>query len=158
MLFSVNLYTGCPRRNVPDFGKNFFMLKYSDITQNTLCPKVNSYGDNGQREVWSSGGSTHCTCRLRSLIEVCPWLWCLMTADTSHKLHICFLQATLRCPVSHFTVVRYSAWKPNDNSNMACEFFLLVQFNGFMSLTLMLRALLTLQKPHISLPVLICIW
>ena len=29
------IYTGCPRRNVPDFGRVFLMLKYSDITQNT---------------------------------------------------------------------------------------------------------------------------
>jgi len=28
-------YTGCPRRNVPDFARVFFMLKYNDITQNT---------------------------------------------------------------------------------------------------------------------------
>jgi len=28
-------YTGCPRRNVPDFGRLFLMLKYTDITQNT---------------------------------------------------------------------------------------------------------------------------
>jgi len=28
-------YTGCPRRNVPDFGSVFLMLKYTDITQNT---------------------------------------------------------------------------------------------------------------------------
>jgi len=25
-----------------------------------LCPKLNGYGDTGQRKVWSSGGSTHC--------------------------------------------------------------------------------------------------
>jgi len=25
-------YTGCPRRNVPDFGRVFLMLKYTDIT------------------------------------------------------------------------------------------------------------------------------
>ena len=29
------LYTGCPRRNVPDFERVFLMLKYTDITQNT---------------------------------------------------------------------------------------------------------------------------
>jgi len=29
------LYTGCPRRNVPDFGRVFLMLRYTDITQNT---------------------------------------------------------------------------------------------------------------------------
>jgi hypothetical protein len=33
----IKLYTdtGCPRRNVPNFGRVFFMLKYTDITQNT---------------------------------------------------------------------------------------------------------------------------
>ena len=30
-----NLYTGCPRRNVPNFGRAFLMLNYTDITQNT---------------------------------------------------------------------------------------------------------------------------
>jgi len=28
-------HTGCPRRNVPEFGRVFLMLKYTDITQNT---------------------------------------------------------------------------------------------------------------------------
>jgi hypothetical protein len=28
----------------------------------TLYPKLNGYGDNGQRKVWSSCGSTYCTC------------------------------------------------------------------------------------------------
>ena len=37
-----------------------------------LCPKLNSYGDNGQRKVWSSGGSTQSTSQLTSLIDVCP--------------------------------------------------------------------------------------
>ena len=32
---NVELYTECPRRNVPDFGRLFLMLKYTDITQNT---------------------------------------------------------------------------------------------------------------------------
>jgi len=33
---SVLLYLyRCPRRNVPDFGRVFLMLKYNDITQNT---------------------------------------------------------------------------------------------------------------------------
>jgi hypothetical protein len=37
-----------------------------------ICPKLNGCGDNGQRKVWSSGGSTHCTCQLTSLISVRP--------------------------------------------------------------------------------------
>ena len=32
-----------------------------------LCPKLNGYGDNGQRKVWSSCGSSHCTCQLTIL-------------------------------------------------------------------------------------------
>ena len=32
-----------------------------------LCPKLNGYGDNYQRKVCSSGGSTHCTCQLTTL-------------------------------------------------------------------------------------------
>ena len=29
------IYTGCNRRNGPDFGRVFRMLNYTDITQNT---------------------------------------------------------------------------------------------------------------------------
>ena len=32
LIFSNHVYTGCPRRNVPDFGRVFPMLKYTDIT------------------------------------------------------------------------------------------------------------------------------
>jgi len=28
-------HTGCPRMNMPDFGRVFLMLKYTDITKNT---------------------------------------------------------------------------------------------------------------------------
>jgi hypothetical protein len=31
----LRFYTGCLRRNVPDFGRVFLMLKYAGITQNT---------------------------------------------------------------------------------------------------------------------------
>ena len=30
----IYIYTGCPRRNVRDFGRVFLMLNYTDITQN----------------------------------------------------------------------------------------------------------------------------
>ena len=33
--FWITLYTGCPRRNVRDFGSVFLMLNYTDINQNT---------------------------------------------------------------------------------------------------------------------------
>jgi len=31
----IYIYTGCPGRNVPDFGRVFLMLNYTDMTQNT---------------------------------------------------------------------------------------------------------------------------
>ena len=31
----IYICTGCPRRNVPDFGRMFLKLKYTDITKNT---------------------------------------------------------------------------------------------------------------------------
>ena len=34
-LFYIYIYTGCPRRNVPDFGRMFLKLKYTDLTKNT---------------------------------------------------------------------------------------------------------------------------
>jgi len=37
------------------------MLNYTDITQNTKYPKLNGYGDNGQRKVWTSCISAFCT-------------------------------------------------------------------------------------------------
>ena len=33
-------YTECPRRNVPDFGRAFLTLKYTDITQNTYIQSL----------------------------------------------------------------------------------------------------------------------
>jgi len=32
------VYTGCHRRNGPNFGRVFLMLNYTDITQNTYVP------------------------------------------------------------------------------------------------------------------------
>ena len=45
-------YTGCPRRNVPNFGRVFLMLKYTDITQNTYV-QVWTVTEIMAREVWN---------------------------------------------------------------------------------------------------------
>ena len=47
------IYTGCNRRNGPDFGRVFLRSNYTDITQNTYTryPKFNGYGDIGQRSL-----------------------------------------------------------------------------------------------------------
>ena len=40
------------RGNVPDFGRMFLTLKYTDITKNTyVYPKLNGYGDDGERSL-----------------------------------------------------------------------------------------------------------
>ena len=44
--------TGCPRRNVPDFGRMFLMLKYTDITQNTYVQSW-TITEIMTREVWN---------------------------------------------------------------------------------------------------------
>ena len=47
-----HVYTGCPGGNVPDFGRLFLKLKYTDLTQKkTPYPKSNGYGDNGERSL-----------------------------------------------------------------------------------------------------------
>ena len=49
------IHTGCPGGNVPYVKVHRSNLKH-------LYPKLNGYGDNGERKVWSSCGSTYCTC------------------------------------------------------------------------------------------------
>jgi len=44
-------YTGCPRRNVPDFGEGVPYVKVYRYNPKHLCPKLNGYGDNGQRSL-----------------------------------------------------------------------------------------------------------
>ena len=44
-----------------------------------LYPKLNGYRDNGQRKVWSSGGSTHGTLSADSVAHACPPLACQIT-------------------------------------------------------------------------------
>ena len=76
---------------MPDFRRVFFMLKYTDITPKHLCPKLNGYGDNGQRKVWSSGGSTLCTCQPTALSYVTSLSvvsYDGYSAHASDKLHV----------------------------------------------------------------------
>jgi hypothetical protein len=54
---------------------------------NPKCPKLNGYGDNGQRKVWSSSG------QLTRLINVCPRVWCGVTSVPGLKAAIFWLAA-----------------------------------------------------------------
>jgi hypothetical protein len=81
-----------------------------------LCPKLNGYGDNGQRKVWSSSRSMHCSYQLTCLINVCPWVWYGVTS---------LLASDVSCIV---------LGNPKDKYDTTASFFV-AQFNGFMSLT-----------------------
>jgi hypothetical protein len=61
------IYTGCPRRNVPDFGRVFLMLKYTDITQNTYVQSWTGTEIMAREKCGLLWGSTHCTCQLTVL-------------------------------------------------------------------------------------------
>jgi len=50
-ILSVRLYTKCPGRNMPDFGRMFLTLKYTDITQNTYIQSW-TVTELIAREVW----------------------------------------------------------------------------------------------------------
>ena len=48
--------------DVPDFGRMFLYVKVHRSSPKHLYPKLNGYGDNGERKVLSSCGSNYCTC------------------------------------------------------------------------------------------------
>ena len=87
-----------------------------------LCPKLNGYGDNGQRKVCTSWGCTHYMCQL-AVIYVLPCVGCHVTE---------FLLMVARS--QEHSSVMYSASNPKDNNDRSANVFVL-QFNGFMSLT-----------------------
>ena len=58
--------TECNRRNGPDFGRVFLRSNYTDITPKHLYPKLNGYGDIGQRKEWTSLVSAYCTLSVTS--------------------------------------------------------------------------------------------
>jgi hypothetical protein len=126
LMFILLLYTGCPRRNVPDFGRVFVMLKYTDITQNTYV------------QSWTV---TEIMAR-----EKCGLLFVPRTIPISWEAFLFDLDSGLGCSISAVFVtpalespmlspcVTYSAWNSKDSYDMVCEFFV-VRFNGVTSLT-----------------------
>jgi len=52
ILYILYIYTGCPRLNVPDFGRVFLILNYTDITQNTYV-QIWTVTEIMARDVWN---------------------------------------------------------------------------------------------------------
>ena len=65
--FRLPEYTGCNRRNRPDFGRVFLMLNYTEKPQNTYIKELNGLGDNGNWKLWTSFGSKNDSCPLEFL-------------------------------------------------------------------------------------------
>ena len=55
-------YTECPRGECARLRENVPYVKVHRYNPKHIYPKLNGYGDNGERKVWSSCGSTYCTC------------------------------------------------------------------------------------------------
>ena len=62
VISSMCIYTGCPGGECARLRENVPYVKVHRSNPKHLYPKLNGYGVNGQRKVWSSCGSTYCTC------------------------------------------------------------------------------------------------
>ena len=60
-----------PRRNVPRLRESVPYVKVYRYNPKHLYPKLNGYGNNGQRKVRSSCGSTYCVCSADALRVHC---------------------------------------------------------------------------------------
>jgi hypothetical protein len=153
-IFTSIFYTECPRRNVPDFGRVFLMLKYTDITQDTWGVDVilgykwlieNGYVMTRNPALPPQSWTVteiivRVKCGLLSVprivylsrlsLSVCPWL---RTPIAISSISTVFVAAAVQSPMLS-QCVTYSAWNSKDSYDTACEFFV-VQFNAFMSLT-----------------------
>jgi hypothetical protein len=82
LLYRAYFYTGCPGRNVPDFGRVFLMLKYADITQNTYVQSWAVTEIMAREQCGLLAGPR--TVPVNWQGYQCPWVW---LAHTSRKLH-----------------------------------------------------------------------
>jgi hypothetical protein len=91
-----------------------------------LCLKLNGYGDNGKRKVWSSCGPTHWTSHLTAFY--------LFDLDCS----VNSVSVVSVAPAVHSAIlsqwVTYTAWNSKDSYDAASEIFV-VRFTGVTSLT-----------------------
>jgi len=106
------IYTGCPRRNVQYFGSVPYVKVYR-YNPKHLYPKLNGYGDNGQRKVRTSCISAFCT----------PTAVSRATPPSSHLTawgaYVGKFNGARAPPNAirqYFIAARYAnAWNPKDN-------------------------------------------
>ena len=113
------IYTGCPRRNVPDFGRVFLMLNYTDITQNTHVQSW-TVTEIKAREKCGLHAVSRTVPGSRDLIPIRYALSVLVNSR---------LKRVPRCDCTCKVL-----GNPKDKYDVSASVFV-VQFNGFMSLT-----------------------
>ena len=113
------LNTGCPRRNVPDFGRVFLMLKHTDITQNTYVQSW-TVTEIKAREKCGLLAVPRTVPGSRDVIPIRGALSVLVYSR---------LKRVPRCDCKCKVL-----GNPKDNDDSSASVFV-VQFNGFMSLT-----------------------
>ena len=103
---------------MPDFGRMFLKLKYTDITKNTY-PKLNGYGDKGEGK-----------CGLLAVPRTVPGSRDVIPIRCA--LYVLVYSRLKRVPRCDCTCKVLG--NPKDNYDISASVFV-VQFNGFMSLT-----------------------
>ena len=116
---SSGYYTECPRRNVPDFGRVFLMLKYTDITQNTYV------------QSWTV---TEIKAREKCGLLAVPRTVTGSCVVIPIRCALCVLVYSRLKRVRRCDCTCKVLGNPKDNYDMSASVFV-VQLNGFMSLT-----------------------
>ena len=116
---NTTLYTECPRRNVPKFGRVFLMLNYTDITQNTYVQswtvtEIKAREKCGLLAVPRTLPGSRDVIPIRCALSVLVYSW---------------LKHVPRCDCTCKVL-----GNPKGNCDVSVSVFV-VQFNGFMSLT-----------------------
>jgi hypothetical protein len=128
-----------PRESVP-------YVKIYRCNPKHLYPKLNGYGDKGQRKVWSTSGFRTLYLPADRLMHARPSVRYRITPYAISKLHtvILIMQCSLRIRCEYLVTFRvtsalcdsysmYSGWNPTGNYGLIASVFVF-QFNGFMSL------------------------
>jgi hypothetical protein len=119
-------YTGCPRRNVPYFGRVFLMLKYTDITQNIYV------------QSWTvTEIMTREKCGLLSVTRTIPISWEPNLVALTAESDIAYLMSSSHPLYTHVSYLSVSPIVLGIQRTAMTWFasFFVVRFNGVTSLT-----------------------
>jgi len=115
----IYIYTECPRRNVPDFGRVFLLLRYTDITQNTYVQSWTVTEIKARKK-----------CGLLAVPRIVPGSRDVIPIRCALSVLVYSWLKHVPCCDCTCTVLG----NPKNNYDMGASVFV-VQFNGFMSLT-----------------------